>query len=83
MVDLEPLHLRRDLFPRGQKRRHRDQRAQRLGNPVAQLQARQRDRVDEKRRASVDERHASVNRGNRPETSDADRANQRRDPCRP
>ena len=35
MVDLEPLHLRRDILPRGQQRRHRDQCAQRFGNPIA------------------------------------------------
>ena len=41
MMDLEPLHLLRDVFGRGQQRRHGDERAQRFGNAVAKLQARQ------------------------------------------
>ena len=34
MMDLEPLHLRRDILPRGQEGRHYDQCAQRFRNPV-------------------------------------------------
>ena len=64
MVDLEPLHLLRDVFGRGQERRHGDERAQRFGNPAAKLEARQRNRANEKRDPSVDKRHARVNRGN-------------------
>ena len=67
MVDLEPLDLLRDVFARGQERRHGYEGAQRFGHSIAKLQARQRDRGHEKRNASVDERHARVNRGNGPE----------------
>ena len=64
MVDLEPLHLFLDVFGRGQERRHGDERAQRFGNPAAKLEARQRNRANEKRDPSVDKRHARVNRAN-------------------
>ena len=64
MVDLEPLHLLRDVFGRGQERRHGDERAQRFGNPAAKLEARQRNRANEKRHPSIDKRHARVNRAN-------------------
>ena len=49
MMDLEPLHQLRDVFPRGQHRRHGDDRAQRFRHAVAQRQPRQRDRADEQR----------------------------------
>src|SRR5580704_4337948 len=64
MVDLEPLHLLRDIFGRGQERRHRDERAQRFGNPAAKLETRQRNRANEERDRSVDKRHARIDRGN-------------------
>ena len=64
MVDLEPLHLFRDVFGRGQERGHGDERAQRFGNPAAKLEARQRNRANEKRDPSIDKRHARVNRAN-------------------
>ena len=64
MVDLEPLHLFRDVFGRGQERGHDDERAQRFGNPNAKLEARQRNRANEKRDPAIDKRHARVNRAN-------------------
>ncbi|MGO4869415.1 MAG: hypothetical protein ACLPGW_02220, partial [Roseiarcus sp.] len=67
MVDLEPLHLLRDVFGRGQERGHGDERAQRFGHPAAKLEARQRNRANEARDPSVDKRHARVNRANRAE----------------
>ena len=48
MMDLEPLHLFLDVFGRGQERRHRDERAQRFGNPAAKLEARKRNWANEK-----------------------------------
>ena len=67
MVDLEPLHLLRDVFRRGQERRHGDQRTQRFGNAVAKIETRQRDRANEKRDPAIDERHTRVDRGDRAE----------------
>ena len=44
MMDFQPLDLLLDVFGRGQKRRHGDQRAQMRGNAIRKLQARQQNR---------------------------------------
>ena len=67
VMDLQALHEFRDVFTRGQKRRHGDEGAQRCRNAVAERKRRQRDGADEQRNGAIDHGHGDVDRGNRPD----------------